>query len=474
MGIRNDKFTTWRFCLTVVDAIYQSAVCFGLPYMVFIGPKLSSAGYETEGVTEFGTFIAGIAVVVANTLVGLTIFSWTWIMFLCIVLSSATFFIWTGIYSHIMSFTFYGEVILFGEGTFWLCLILTFIVCLLPRFATIYYLQVYCPYDNDIIREIILCNKNSPLANMNKFLRGDGQKERFYDEEEEALNINLTRTRSTDQRDHPLNLLDSDSDIALTESKKSKKYGSGKFGLYRSTTTDSTKSEIMNMKTGKRTSFTGFAYSSDDNHVFDDFRKSVYRTNSNYGLSQPNLSSRLSMISLPSGDENSKENGKDWMPIDGFRLRQYDTAPSLLSSSSNKKGTSFGKKMMKAMKNRIAQPSYKKNNQQSRLDTIVQTRDSSMDSSMQGSIFDNNNTMLLPLTPNAQESFVAPTVPHHITDELYQQNSVTNIQPLQPFLLHQHNQSSHHDPQQLQPHDRRGDDSSPANSSPSSSSPTYY
>ncbi|KAI7888933.1 uncharacterized protein EV154DRAFT_604382 [Mucor mucedo] len=474
MGIRNDKFTTWRFCLTVVDAIYQSAVCFGLPYMVFIGPKLSSAGYETEGVTEFGTFIAGIAVVVANTLVGLTIFSWTWIMFLCIVISSATFFIWTGIYSHIMSFTFYGEVILFGEGTFWLCLILTFIVCLLPRFATVYYLQVYSPYDNDIIREIVLCDKNSPLANMNKFLRRDTQKEGFFDEEEEALNINLTRTRSTDQRDHPLNLLDSDSDIALTESKKSKKFGSGKFGLYRSATTDSTKSEIMNMKTGKRTSFTGFAYSSDDNHVFDDFRKSVYRTNSNHA-SQPNISSRLSMLSLPPTDENAKENGKDWMPIDGFRLRQYDTAPSVLSSSSNKKGSSFGKKMMKAMKNRIVQPNYKKSNQpQSRLDTIVQTRDSSMDSSTQGSVFD-NNTMLLPLTPNAQESFVAPAIPSHLTETPYQQTPIANIQPLQPFLLHQHNQSSHHDPQQQQQQQpRRGDNHSPPNLSPSSSSPTHY
>ncbi|KAG1077651.1 hypothetical protein G6F42_024705 [Rhizopus arrhizus] len=158
MGIRNDKFTTLRFFLTVVDAIYQSAVCFGLPYLVFIGPKLSSDGYDTEGVVELGTFIAGIAVVVANILVGFTIFSWTWIMFLCIFISSATFFIWTGIYSNIMTFTFYGEAILFGEGTFWLCLVLTFAVCLLPRFTAKYYLQAYHPFDNDIIREVVLCN----------------------------------------------------------------------------------------------------------------------------------------------------------------------------------------------------------------------------------------------------------------------------------------------------------------------------
>lgn len=480
MGIRNDKFTTWRFCCTVLDAIYQSAVCFGLPYLVFVGPKLSSDGFDTEGVTELGTFIAGIAVVVANTLVGLTIFSYTWIMVLCIVLSSATFFIWTGIYSNILTFTFYGEAILFKEGTFWLCLILTFVVCLLPRFATIYYLQVYKPYDNDIIREVVLCNTNSPLSKFNKFLRGSNQKELYSDDEEEQLPINLMRTRSTtDQRSHPSNLLDSESDFNLK--KKSKKLrGSGRFGLYRTSTTDSTKSEIMNMKTGKRTSFTGFAYSSDDHHVFDEYRKSVYRTYSNHqGDSQPNMSSRLSIISLPPGADDLNEHRQDWMPIDGFRLRQYDTEPSLFSSSSSKKGTSsFGKKMMKAMKNKITHPHTKKGSStglQSRLDPIMQTRDSSMDSSVQSSIID--NSVLVPLTLSGNENFVPPIVPNPSSENLSTQ-PFSGIEPIQPLLLHEHHQSSHHDSYELNsPHQQSNDNSgnqTPSNSSPPPSSHTHY
>lgn len=478
MGIRNDKFTTWRFCCTVLDAIYQSAVCFGLPYLVFLGPKLSSDGYDTEGVTELGTFIAGIAVVVANTLVGLTIFSYTWIMVLCIVLSSVTFFIWTGIYSHIMTFTFYGEAILFGEGTFWLCLILTFVVCLLPRFATVYYLQVYAPYDNDIIREVVLCNSNTNIFN---FLRGSKHNERFSEDDEEELPINLMRTRSTsDHRSHLPNSMDSESEIGIKNKLKKTRGGSGRFGLYRTSTMDSTKSEIMNMKTGKRTSFMGFAYSSDDHHVFDEYRKSVYRTYSNNQLdsgSQPNLASRLSVISLPPGDiDTSKEHGQDWMPIDGFRLRQYDTEPSLFSSSSTKKGaSSFGKKMMKAMKNKITHPHHKKNTatQHSRLDPIMQTRDSSMDSSIM------DQPMLLPLTPSGNESFVPPIVPNPSNENLLHQ-SITNIEPIQPFLLHQHHQSSHHDSfdQQSQHQQQHSNNSSgnqtPSNSSPSTSSQTHY
>ncbi|KAI9344484.1 hypothetical protein BD770DRAFT_447180 [Pilaira anomala] len=461
MGIRNDKFTTWRFCMTVLDAIYQSAVCFGLPYMVFIGPKLSSEGYETEGVTELGTFIAGIAVVVVNTLVGLTIYSWTWIMIVIIFGSSATFFIWTGIYSNIISFNFYGEVILFGEGTFWLCMILTFFVCLLPRYATVYYLQLYQPCDNDIIREIVLCNQqDSTLSMKNKFLRNDSQKERFLkdQDEEEALPINMTRTRSTDKGGLGNTFMDSDSEIIFDDKKKK-----NQFGLYRTSTTNSTCSEIMNMKTGKRTSFMGFAYSSDDHSVFDEFRKSVYRTNSHQGISQPGLSHRLSMISLPSTQEEQGETtGKDWMPIDRFKLKQYETAPSL---SSSKKGGSFGKKMMKAVKKHIV-PTKKTSssssspNKSTRLDPILQ-RDSSMDSSMQGSILDSNHTVLLPLTPSAQETFVAPTVP---TDELYQHHdTITSIEPIQPFLLHQHHQSSHH---------QQSESSSPTNSSPTTTTTT--
>jgi phospholipid-translocating ATPase len=465
MGIRNDKFTTTRFFLTVVDAIYQSAVCFGLPYMVFIGPKLSSDGYDTEGVTELGTFIAGIAVVVANVLVGFTIFSWTWIMFLCIFISSATFFIWTGIYSNIMTFMFYGEAILFGEGTFWLCLILTFAVCLLPRFTAKYYLQMHHPFDNDIIREIVLCKPSETGASALSFLRGG--KEGYNEDEEEALPINLTRTQSERQT----HLLEDDGRYTPKQQKKR-----SRFGLQRTLTSGSGKSEIMYMKTGKRASFTGFAYSSDDAHVFEEYRKSVYRSNTI--SSGVNLQkSRLSMVSLPGGNQN----GQDWMPIEGLRLRQYDTAPSLFSSASSKKQpSSFGKKMMKAVKNRIAQA--KQQQPSSRLDPI--TRESSMDSSLRSYEAGRNDMVLLPLTPTTHqnENFVPPIPPSTPSTEELNYQQITGIQPLQPFLLHDHHQSSHNDAispsssenRQQQQQGSSSNNTSPTSNSPSSSTPTYY
>ncbi|KAI8643221.1 hypothetical protein BD408DRAFT_401981 [Parasitella parasitica] len=471
MGIRNDKFTTSRFFLTVVDAIYQSAVCFGLPYLVFIGPKISRNGYDLEGVVELGTFIAGIAVVVANILVGFTIFSWTWIMFLCIFISSATFFLWTGIYSNIMTFTFFGEAILFGEGTFWLCLVLTFVVCLLPRFTAKYYLQAYYPFDNDIIREIVFCKPSKVGSSALHFLRNGKQKEGYRDEEEEELPINLIRTRSeTEQQHHQHHQQPLHDEHTLKKQKKR-----SRFALHRTSTNGSNKSEIMYMKTGKRASFMGFAYSSDDAHVFDEYRKSVYRTNTGTShLSQPNVSdkrqSRLSVASLSS---------KHWMPLNGFRLRHCDGGPS--TSSDKKMPNSFGKKMMTAVKNRIHKAQH-----QPKLDVI--TRESSMDST------NADNLILLPVAPASQnENFVAPIPPTTPSTEELTYQHITHIQPNQSYLLHQHHQSSHHDPtspsspndpllQHQQPphlsHGRQQQQQQPdhdTSSHPlSSSSPTYY
>lgn len=379
MGIRNDKFKRSRFYLTVFDAIYQSAICFGVPYLVFVTGKMSGTGYDTEGVYELGTFIAGIAVIIANALVGFTIFSWTWVMVLVIVLSSATFFIWTGIYAQIMTFTFYGEDMLFREGAFWLCLVITFVICMLPRFITKYYLHMERPFDNDIIRETVLCNKNctgdmeqrrSSVSNFSPWesLKNKAHPRKTLSELEEEMPITLVRTQSdvsgaTSQQGDPgihhrpshhrsvytTNLATQDEAMldTMTEAEYHNIYALAEPTpahprLDRSGTGVSGKSEIMYMRSGKRTSFTGFAYSSDDASAFDAFRRSVYRgrrrssgsdqlkqhrlRNSHTGVSS---SSGDSGLLQPSSQQSSDNNGKeqDWMPLDGFKLRRYETEP---------------------------------------------------------------------------------------------------------------------------------------------------
>ena len=156
MGLRNDKFKVWRFWLTVVDAIFQSAVCFFFPYMLLLGGTVNPDGLDQNGLYETGTIMSSIVVIVANLFVALSLYSYTWIQVLVISLSILVYYAFVGIYSLFNTFIFAGFARLFGTGMYWLTLILTVMTCFIPRVVAKHYLHQYHPYDNDIIREIEL------------------------------------------------------------------------------------------------------------------------------------------------------------------------------------------------------------------------------------------------------------------------------------------------------------------------------
>ncbi|KAG0193037.1 hypothetical protein DFQ28_006778 [Apophysomyces sp. BC1034] len=156
MGLRNDKFKTWRFWLTIFDSIYQSTVCFFFPYMLLIGGTVDTHGFDANGVYEIGTIVSGISVCVANFFIVFCLYSYTWIQVCVISLSILLYYAFVAVYSQINTFIFAGHVRLFGSGSYWLTLILTVVACFIPRVAAKYYLHQYHPYDNDIIREIEL------------------------------------------------------------------------------------------------------------------------------------------------------------------------------------------------------------------------------------------------------------------------------------------------------------------------------
>lgn len=156
MGLRSDKFKTWRFWLTIVDSIFQSVVCFFFPYMLLIGGAVDPQGFDANGVYEIGTIVSGIAVCVANFFIVFSLYSYTWIQIGIISLSILSYYAFVAIYSQINTFIFAGHLRLFGSGSYWLVLILTVVASFIPRVAAKYYLHQYFPYDNDIIREIEL------------------------------------------------------------------------------------------------------------------------------------------------------------------------------------------------------------------------------------------------------------------------------------------------------------------------------
>ncbi|KAI8373465.1 hypothetical protein EDC96DRAFT_499461 [Choanephora cucurbitarum] len=156
MGLRNDKFKSWRFWLTVFDSIFQSSVCFFFPYMLLIGGAIDPDGYDANGLYEIGTIVSSIAVCVANLFVVFSLYSYTWIQALVISLSILVYYAFVGVYSQFNTFIFAGHVRLFGTGLYWLILVLTIVACFIPRITAKHYLHQYHPYDNDIIREIEL------------------------------------------------------------------------------------------------------------------------------------------------------------------------------------------------------------------------------------------------------------------------------------------------------------------------------
>ncbi|KAI8331175.1 hypothetical protein BC941DRAFT_475063 [Chlamydoabsidia padenii] len=156
MGLRNDTFKTWQFWLAVIDSIYQSAVCFFLPYMLLLAGGTDPSGHDANGVYEIGTIVSGIAVCVANFYVAFSLYAYTWIQVFIITASILVYYLFIGVYSQFNAFIFAGHIRLFGTGVYWLVLLLTIVTAFIPRVAVTYYLHQYYPYDNDIVREIEL------------------------------------------------------------------------------------------------------------------------------------------------------------------------------------------------------------------------------------------------------------------------------------------------------------------------------
>ena len=71
-GIRGLEYTRTKFWLYMTDGLYQSAVVFFMPYLVWsAGLPISWTGRGIDSLSDFGTTVAVAAIVAANTYVGL-------------------------------------------------------------------------------------------------------------------------------------------------------------------------------------------------------------------------------------------------------------------------------------------------------------------------------------------------------------------------------------------------------------------
>lgn len=140
----------------MVDGFYQSIMCFFIPYLTITnGPFASLNGLDVSERTRLGCYIAHPTVFTINLYILINLYRWDWLMLLVIAVSDLFIFFWTAVYgSSISAAAFYQAAPqVYGQLSFWAVMLVTPVVCILPRYAIKALQKVYWPYDVDIIRE---------------------------------------------------------------------------------------------------------------------------------------------------------------------------------------------------------------------------------------------------------------------------------------------------------------------------------
>jgi phospholipid-translocating ATPase len=148
------------------DGIYQSVMAFFMPYLLYnVATFQRGDGLNLDARQQFGILVASAAIISSNVYVLLNSYRWDWLTVVINLFSNLLLYFWTGVYSSTTaSATFYNfgaEV--WGSLSYWTVLLVTVVICLLPRFAIKAFQKVFFPTDVDIIREQATQNKFAHL-----------------------------------------------------------------------------------------------------------------------------------------------------------------------------------------------------------------------------------------------------------------------------------------------------------------------
>ncbi|KAF2097844.1 P-type ATPase-like protein [Rhizodiscina lignyota] len=157
-GIERKEWTHIKFWGYMADGIYQSLVVWFFAYALFApGNFNSESGLDVGDNKRIGVYVATNAVVVVNLYVLFNTYRWDWLQLLIVAISILLIWFWTGVYTAFtVGETFYKAAPqVYGQLSFWALLLLTTIICLLPRFAGKSFQKLYLPRDVDIVREQI-------------------------------------------------------------------------------------------------------------------------------------------------------------------------------------------------------------------------------------------------------------------------------------------------------------------------------
>ncbi|CAK7241175.1 MAG: phospholipid transporting ATPase [Sporothrix thermara] len=155
-GIERLEWTQKKFWFYMIDGLYQSVLCFFIPYLTVVRtPFISFNGLDISDRIRLGAYIVHPTVLTINLYMLINTYRWDWLMVLFVCLSFLFVFLWTGAYTATTyAQYFYGTAkAIYGQASFWAVYFITPVLCLFPRYAIKAIQKVYFPYDVDIIRE---------------------------------------------------------------------------------------------------------------------------------------------------------------------------------------------------------------------------------------------------------------------------------------------------------------------------------
>ncbi|KAJ3080493.1 hypothetical protein HK102_003011 [Quaeritorhiza haematococci] len=152
-GIRQSLYNMERFWMYIFDAMYQSVIAYYFAVYLFAEGTVDPRGYTIDK-SFMGTGLAFFCIITVNIYMGLNNFSWTWLTLASVILSIIAFTAYVFIYAATPESPTFGQTgLLFTQPAFYLSILVTVVLALIPRILFKFVQQVFFPNDTDIIQE---------------------------------------------------------------------------------------------------------------------------------------------------------------------------------------------------------------------------------------------------------------------------------------------------------------------------------
>ncbi|CAK7896779.1 phospholipid-transporting ATPase Dnf1p [[Candida] anglica] len=157
-GIIRSEWTQSKFWIYMVDGIYQSAISFFFPYLLYHKGFCGMNGLPIDHRFWMGVMVTAIACISCNFYILFHQYRWDWLSTFIVLLSIFLIYFWTLVWSSVVTsaLEFYDAgVQIMQSANFWAITSIGVLICLAPRFCYDICQKIFWPKDIDIIRECV-------------------------------------------------------------------------------------------------------------------------------------------------------------------------------------------------------------------------------------------------------------------------------------------------------------------------------